>query len=103
MALVFAAAMPPSLSRPSRLAILWSRLRHTDMRTHRQGPADHRLLLELERLAEVSPHLLEDLGFEEQATGVYERQLWTLGNVTVAVDTDGAATAWIGDSRPHGA
>lgn len=45
--------------------------------------AETRMLADLGRLAEVSPHLLADIGFEEQAADAPGTRVWTRGGLRV--------------------
>lgn len=90
--MVISAPLPPAAAQPSRLMALW----HWFVGTAPSAPAvDEQLLLELERLAEVSPHLLVDLDFVQDSSGVFEPRLWRRGKVAVQIDADGTATAWL--------
>ena len=55
----------PTPSRPS----LAQRLSHWIRPVRNPDPTDPVMLADLERLADISPHLLADLGFEDIRTG----------------------------------
>mgnify|MGYP001797646085 CR=1 FL=1 len=72
------------------LATEWIKLHHRMLQTYR---TETRAYADIKRIAALSPHLLEDLGFEDispqPSTGV---QVWTRAGITVMIfeQADGA-------------
>ncbi|WP_144435429.1 hypothetical protein [Roseovarius atlanticus] len=77
----------PTPSRPS----LAQRLRHWMQPVRNPDPADGKMLADLERLADISPHLLADLGFEDTRTGPSGVVTWRRGPLRVVRHTGAGA------------
>ncbi|WP_428517072.1 hypothetical protein [Roseovarius sp.] len=75
-----------TLSNPSRPSLA-QRLRHWIRSVRNPDPADPVMLADLERLADISPHLLADLGFEDIRTGPSGITSWRRGRLRVVRHT----------------
>lgn len=75
-----------ALSKPSRPSLA-QRLRHWMRPVRNPDPTDQMMLADLERLADISPHLLADLGFEEIRTGPSGITSWRRGSLRVVRHT----------------
>lgn len=75
-----------ALSKPSRPSLA-QRLRHWMRPVRNPDPTDGMMLADLERLADISQHLLADLGFEEIRTGPSGITSWRRGSLRVVRHT----------------
>ncbi|QFT81501.1 hypothetical protein FIU89_12830 [Roseovarius sp. THAF27] len=75
-----------TLSKQSRPSLA-QRLRHWMRPVRNPDPADPVMLADLERLADISPHLLADLGFEAIRTDPSGITSWRRGSLRVVRHT----------------
>ncbi|MGI3168495.1 hypothetical protein ACRARG_05050 [Pseudooceanicola sp. C21-150M6] len=67
------------------MAVFFNRIKKSISRFIQRSPGD-RLLEDLERMALLSPHLLNDIGFSRDAAAVPDTTVWRKGELKVVVE-----------------